>query len=162
MAGYTDSQLLDFNMRKAYTIRCVFFALWGACWIWKHSSWGLCFTRSPLPLFSFHSGLSLRSHSAERMPCGPLRWRLHRGSRRTSSQGRRRRCPTGRVWTGWMRQVTVLSSICLVCGFQKCCWEAPWLVCGCSARPPMGLSRSVSIWAAGPLSHKGFHAAHSI
>ena len=80
----------------------------GCLRIGRQSPWELCLTRSPLPLFSLHSGRSLHSHSAEKTPRGPLRWRLPQGSRGASSRGRRRRCPAGRAWTGWTRQVTVL------------------------------------------------------
>lgn len=147
--------------KRHYYQLCLLHAV-GCLQIWRHSSWGLCLTRSPLPLFSFHSGHSLRSHSAEKMPWGPLRWRLHQGSRGTGSRGRRRHCPAGRARTGWMRQVTVLSSMCLVYGFQKCCWEASRLSCGCSALPTISLSGVCPFGTAGPPSHEVSHTAHNI
>lgn len=113
----------------------------------------------PFPLLSLLSDPSLRSHSPEKMPRGPLRWRLCQGrpGARTSHRGRRRPCPSGRAWTGWMTQVTVLSSIWLVCGSPKCCLGASWLLSG----PPPSARVGVCPLGAAEPSHEASSPVHA-
>lgn len=112
----------------------------------------------PLTLFFPHRGPSLRSHSPKRMPWRPLHWKPPRGHRRAraSHQGRRQPCPAGRAWTGWMRQVTVLSGVWLVCGSQAGFWEvSPHSVPSPSARVAV-----CPFEAAEPPSPKASSTAH--
>lgn len=143
VALYTDPQLLSLNTRKARAVECAFSVLCGV----SHKAEGFLpltvHASSPLPLFSL---CSLPSPSPEEGPRRPRHWRQRpgsRGTRRSSPEGSRR-CPAGRAWTGWMRQV--LSSVCLVCGFQKCGLEVSQRPCGRSALPPIRRFVCVSVW----------------